>query len=346
VSIDALPAEIVSAYCDLLFRCDVGTSDDAIAARLILRDSATCAEYLERAFLSDTQIGALQQAVEAGTVAYDAAAAGRCLDSLRAGCRASVSGAELGGPDCDAAFTGTVAEGGGCYLDEECVDGLGCDFASGTCPGSCATVDTGAFTCGGAVCADGEECFFPETGIERCVTEVLQADAGEGQPCGLVEEGTDTVTRRGCVTGLWCTGDSYQIGTCRAPIAAGASCAGNDRCVAGHVCAGGSCRAVTVVRTPGGPCDETMLQVCDPLLRLECVAGSCTEFTDGRSGSPCRTGDFGEITCNPGLVCHRDTTTCGSPKAAGTPCVADGECASGSCDAMASTCRERYCELD
>jgi hypothetical protein len=243
------------------------------------------------------------------------------------------------------AFTGTVSEGGECYLDEECAPGLGCAFTGSVCPGTCTVGGTGGFLCGDAACSDGQQCFFPATGTARCVSEVLEPDAGEGQPCGLIEEGADALTRRACMAGLWCTGDGQSIGTCRAPIAAGAACASSDEvCVDGHVCAGGSCRAITLVQTPGGPCDEAMLQICDPLLRLECQSGACVRVGDGATGSPCQGGDFGALACNEGLVCHRDTASCGTPKPAGAACLAGAECASGSCDDEAGVCRDRYCE--
>ena len=342
VPIDGLMPEIISAYCDLLLRCDFGGSD-ASGIRLLLGDATRCRDYLGRAFESDSEVGPLIDAVNAGRIVYDAAAARACIDTVRSGCSASLGGADFDGA-CDDVFSGTIAEGGDCWFDSECAPGLGCDFASGTCPGACAP-GAGGFICDTTPCSEDEECFYPDGGTTpRCVTPMLGADAAEGQPCGLVEEGAESVTRRACAPGLWCTGNASTIGTCRAPIAAGAPCTSEgDRCVDGHFCAGGSCRAVTIVRTPGGPCDEAMLQICDPLLRLECQSGACVEITDGNAGSPCRGGDFSETTCDEGLVCHRDTMTCGAPKSAGAGCESDDECASGSCDFTAMTCRDRYC---
>lgn len=341
IAVETLPRELAAAYCDLIFRCEL-SGEDSAALELLFEDRSACTSYLESAVFSTGKIDALERAVSEGTVVYDAAAARTCVASVGADCSATVSGADIGDADaCDAVFTGTVAEGGTCWIDEECAGDLGCDTDAG-CPGTCTA--GGGFTCGGEVCSADQECYYPEGGPERCVTEVIQADGAEGEPCGLVSETATEITRRACREGLWCSGDSYTMGTCRTPIPADGSCSMGDVCVDGHVCAGGTCRAVTIVRTAGAPCDETALEICDPFARLECTGGSCVEFTDGADGSPCRSGDFGELSCNAGLVCHGDTDTCGPPRSAGETCSANRDCASGSCDYVAETCRERYCD--
>ncbi len=343
IPIESLGEAQAEAICDVLFRCE-GVDDDRI--KLVFRDAATCREYLSQ-MLDTSRIEALERAVAEGTVVYDSHAAARCVGTVDSGCGAVVSGFD-GRGDCDVVFTGTVAEGGDCFLTTECRPGLSCSFETETCPGRCVTESPSPGYCGGVSCdvAAGEECFYPPgVGEERCVTEIVEPDATEGMPCGLVAETETQVTRRACAPGLYCTGDAYTVGTCRTPIAAGATCSDSDVCVSGHLCADGSCREVTIVRTAGGTCGGALLQVCDPLERLECVSEVCAEIGDGTAGSPCRNGDFGELTCNEGLVCEADTRTCVAPKPAGASCGSSRECASGSCDYTTSTCRDRYCDL-
>lgn len=342
IPIEMLRAELAAAYCDLIFRCEFGGGDFA-NLELLFGTRAACEDYLESYAFAGGEIDALMRAVAEGTVAYDASAARECASSIGSGCSATVSGTELGdSASCDVVFTGTVPEGGSCWIHEECVAGFGCEFSGGTCPGTC-TAD-GGFSCGAdGMCPAEQECFRSETGTQRCVTEILEPDAAEGEPCGLVAETETEIRRRACRPELWCTGDSYTMGTCRAPIAGGQPCSSGDVCADGHLCVVGVCMEVTVARTEGAPCGESMVTVCDPFARLECVDGTCVETTDGASGSPCRTGDFGEVTCDVGLVCHGDTDTCGAPREAGEPCTLDRQCASGSCDGSTGTCRERYC---
>jgi hypothetical protein len=314
-----LATEVAEAYCNAILRCEIADAE-LIVIKHAFGDGASCAGYMGRRMEG---FEGLEQAVAAGTVAYDGAAARACVDDLRTSCSAAVRGLERD-DSCYRAFSGTVTEGGDCHLYEECAGELACDFGDGTCPGTCTEGSGSAgegfagLRCGGSVCSEGQECFFTETDdevdVEHCVGESIGPDAAEGEPCGLVSETDDEVTRRACRPGSWCTGSAYTIGVCQAPIAAGAACGGEEEvCAAGHVCMEGSCRALTVVRTRGAACNEEELRLCDPSLGLECVDGTCAVLAD-------------------------------EPGAAGAPCVTGGECASGACDDVAGTCRDRYCD--
>lgn len=353
VSIDALPTETADAYCDLLLNC-LGGGDDTAGIRLLLADPLQCRDFVRRAFLQQGDFGDLIEQVRGGTVMYDGAAAGACLAEVGRTCAAILSG---GSPfeSCATVFTGTVAEGGSCFIDEECAGDTHCDHGMSfpeACPGVCrprvalGEVCFGSDECSREGVSGAVGCEWDEaTMSSRCLEVRAEADAGEGQPCGLVSQTSTTQTIRACARGLWCTADESSMGVCRAPIAAGAACTSSDEvCVDGHFCAGGVCRAVTIVRTAGQACDEATLTVCDPLARLACVAGTCQSTGSGTAGSMCGTGDLIEvISCNEGLVCHRDTMTCGAPKPAGAACETGIECDSGDCDSSTMTCRARRC---
>jgi len=347
VPIDRLDDELVDAYCDLLFRCGLG--GDGAEIRLLLDSPGQCETFLGRSLREQGDLTELQRLVSSGAVSYDGEAARACLDEVQRSCGA-IGGSGSPVDSCEDVFVGTVPDGGACYLDEECLGDAYCDLGgTGICPGLCTARGPLGSACdsasectreglsGSATCSYGGV-------VSECVDTVWTADAAAGAACGQVSSEGYVRTWTACAAGLFCTGDETP-GVCQAPIAAGSPCPGRGVCVEGSICIDGACREVTVVRNVGDACGEAMLAFCDPFARLECgETGTCVALGDGTEGSPCRGGDFGELTCNEGLSCHSDTDTCGPPKAAGASCGRDAECASRFCDYRTETCGERYCE--
>ena len=76
--------------------------------------------------------------------------------------------------------------------------------------------------------------------------------------------------------------------------------------------------------------------------------GSCQLVGDGTLGSPCLSGDFGLVSCQPGLGCVQDyltgVATCQVLQQAGEPCDSSSECEV-DCDLDAGVCIDRYCGL-
>lgn len=343
VPFDALERELAEAYCDLLLDCHPG-GGDTVYIRLYLAERAQCVEVLTRLVEAQGTFARLEPLIDRGTVAYDGAAARRCIDGFTGSCAGVFYDGFDASPACHATFEGTVPEGGSCAHHEACAGDAYCDLPSGTCPGTCRPRLPVGAACGvEGRCGEGLICHYPEVADPHCVEVETGPDAAEGEPCGLVDSTETRLTLRACAPGLWCTGSEDVAGVCRLPLVEGSACTPDDTCEDGTLCADGTCTAVTIVRTAGASCDEAALRVCDAFARLQCLAGTCVEITDGREGSSCETGDFGEITCNEGLVCHSDTDTCGAPKPTGGTCRSDSECASFYCDYTTETCGEPAC---
>ena len=354
-----VPDALVTAYCDILFRCP-STDGESSGVLLLLQNEAGCLDSLGKLLDLNRSFDDLERLVEEGTVTYDRAAASRCLGALSTSC--SLPDSMFAVEDCNEVFQGTIEEGGPCSRGEECMGDSYCDHgpSGNACPGTCqpkvaageACNDSGTCAVGDA---DGVECDFAAAS-PVCIRVEIGAAAGVDGACGEVESAEPNVrTEIPCMAGLWCDRESS---TCKAPIALDQPCSGNSSiCVEGSLClpgagAGSTCRAIEVVRTEGGQCSREdpapPLRFCDPFSGLVCGAGgTCELIGDGSVGAPCDSGDFGNASCNEGLICDGMTDRCATPKAANSPCSSDTECASSSCDFGAGetgSCRATYCD--
>jgi hypothetical protein len=173
--------EVMSAACDLADDCcDAQTSEEC-------RAQAEGFEPLLAPF-----VAGLEESISEGRLAYDAAEAGSCLDSLRGlGCALAIGLEDL---PCEA-ITPLVAEGGACTADMECTVGV-CvrppDEPEDL--GTCSSLP-----------GEGEPC---------------QEDCAEGSYCRYVD---DTWTDAVCVAarpdGASCEADSMCASSCH--LAAG-----------------------------------------------------------------------------------------------------------------------------
>lgn len=147
----------------------------------------------------------------------------------------------------------------------------------------------------GQRCSEDADCESGACAPEGFCTE----ECSEGSSCGL---GYVCGTSGLCVTA--CPDGSTQG-------------AGADRqiCVDGFYVACSSGDAASTCSRCG----------CEPFGGGTCVAGSGCVIAQP-DGSPCTT----DIGCTSG-ACHRDTGTCGPPRAIGEPCTVDAECETGNC---------------
>ena len=181
-------------------------------------DDATCKLALSNVTTSDQ--ATLIADVNAGIVKFDAAAANACLDQLMA---APCEHANDWVSCLDAAFTGTVPNGGACFAGGECVSqtcevqSTSCDPSTTCCPGTCVAdprIALGAACNANPSCVDGAFC---DVSFGVCVPLVATA----GAACDAT-----TGTTSSCVGPLVCIpdGPGAETGTCLAPAAEGATC--------------------------------------------------------------------------------------------------------------------------
>lgn len=317
VTIEELPARIAPSYCALFDRCP----NPYVSTYLF--GGGDCADVVEP-ILEDTFIGRANAAVRAGTVVYRGDLVDACLRELDgAGCDLD----QLSVSACTSIFEGTIAAGGDCAWDEECVEGY-CSMADGMCPGTCATRSP----IGGS-CTMDQNC---EGG--DCVDGICVERSGAGELC----EGADNIACSGI--DLTCVGSEGAMpGTCRSwsqifdgnvgdPCSVpddlcdeGLSCvfAGVMGGMATFECAAGVAAGATCAQGFPDPCPDD--QYC--MMGGTPGMGACTALPT--SGQPCPTG-----ACAPGLRCAAPSGamgTCVTPARLGQPCAADAACISGSC---------------
>lgn len=216
--------EASDARCEYLTRCGLFPSVE------------TCKARFEVTIPQSTSIVA---AVNAGKVKYDEDLAEDCIDSLR---DASCSQRANLDSSCDEIFTGTIANGGTCAFDDECVSGscATTDCTMACCPGTCVATEPEPkigemcdFFCeDGAYCGGDNTCHAELPLGAAC--DAPFACAGDAYCAGRSSMMTGTCTRLPA-TGEACTeqcshiGD-YCDGTCKRVGNLGDACANDDQC--------------------------------------------------------------------------------------------------------------------
>jgi hypothetical protein len=238
-------------------------------------DRATC-----EAWTTD-QAPSISAAVASGKLRYDGKAAAACLDQYnRADCSVTAQAAPS---RCPEVIEGNVAPGGACSNDDQC--------ANGSCQvnGACAA---------GTCCAG------------TCV-----ADAA-AKPIGAACQGSDR-----CVGDAYCEESATGQGTCRNRLPAGSKCDLGQLCARGSSCLDGTCRRPVARGASCATtyCDDIENDVCDPTTKTcvprtavgaACSSGSCVRYascdlaagkcvTMGQLGDPC----FNGLPCQPLLQC-------------------------------------------
>ncbi len=311
----------------------------------------------------------LADAVAAGRLAYDPAAAQACVDAwAKAGC--TVDQQILANTACDGVFTPAVAPGGACRWDGECVGGW-CDGSleagcAGTCKAllvegaacdpsddRCAGADfchPDAKTCTaraglGAACSPSARCQHGLFCLSDPAPDGGAPDAGAppatcrapgqvGDGCAVFFFGNDT-----CTPELYCD-DSVAAPVCRARVGAGASCPSFAACRDGLDCVGLSSQApgrCSPNLDLGAACDPSLDESGCPLdTRCDAAAKKC--LARGNPGDDC-SADF---YCRPHAYCD-DTDRCAATVPFGAACAPPPPngaepCDEGACDPSSMKC--------
>jgi hypothetical protein len=291
VTQDGFVAAFTKAFC-----CSGIGCDPFVPSALALCQSGA---------LSLRQVVDLAMALDAGTLAVDAAHAAACLQAL-VGQRCS--GQTEFPLECRPALVGKQSIGGPCFTPIDCAEGL-CAGWSYDCPGVCTVEDGGCETVND--CAEWETCSGGHCGPGAAVGKGCSQDVD-------------------CALGSFCNG-----GSCAAPGPAGTACASDEECVPGTFCLAapghGTC---TAQAEPGQAC----LNLNSP---HACVFGSyclgtgvCVAYGDVGSSCQPPTGDNIVWSCLLGLYCRSDGIC--EPLPQSGPCLEleQGQCALGYyCDA-------------
>lgn len=326
----ALVPMYAQAYCEVLTRC----APPAIAD--LAFGGADC-DTAVLASLEDGETTEIQRAIDAGRVLYDPSKVDTCFEMLKTIDCTMQASSILNQGVCGEIVTGTVAEGGDCGLDAECLGATYCDRTAG-CPGVCTAQRGATETCNDeAQCADPFTC---DGEIRKCAKPGQADDAcggGVAADCGL---------------GFMCVGDdpdTMKAGTCKATDDIFAAKEG-EPCDfdTGKLCVDGLSCVVTITGMGAGAmadfaCAPTVASgaTCGFAIPPQCPKGEYCDGLDLMAGDA-------EGTCTPlpgdgdacvrhygapcaaDLVCDADDR-CHPLGRIGDPCVAGRGCASGRC---------------
>jgi hypothetical protein len=298
VKLEDLGDEIINALCERQVRCGAFASVEACRAFANANDEE------------------FRRSVEAGRATYDEDKAADCLEALGdASCDSTAQNVRAQPQACRDAFRGTVADGGTCYNDEECISE---DCTVPACPEACCagtcSVTRAEVAIGGACnqttgpCASGSFC--------------------NGTTCtALVATGGACTSNSQCAYGLYC----LEAGTCadapnRGDACPDAYCAEiGDRCSATMTC-------IALGRI-GDACSEGFAGLFDCQQPLTCNQTTLTCANPPIAGEVC------QFFCASGNFCN-DTSVCEAVKANGQACTGDDECSSLYCDEVSMLCAD------
>ncbi len=280
-------------------------------------------------------------AVKSNKIKYDGASAQACITAM-ATCNGFSQAVEP--TACTATFTGTIADGGSCAQNEECISAYclttnGC----GTCTARAA--ENAACDSSDRGCVDGLACLN-----HVCTKAVAKA---LGNSCSYWLD---------CPDSAFCgVAPGASKLTCLPRLDVGATCSENTDCKAGLFCpldtttgkctavgkTGDPCVANKNMFDPAAVCESTAVCVtgtdgkgfCKPYLKaggacgdslecfgvdLACVSGKCAIVGSKDAACAPSTSVFKSAVCLPNLMCSGGK--CTDLPAAGQPCV-DNKCA-------------------
>lgn len=317
--ISELPAELAKTLCDVTSKCLGPIADVYFAGQ-------SCTDKQVEA-LKEGSFSLLQGAIDRRRVAYDGSKVAGCLDAIgKEGC--AVFANRLG-TVCDGVFTGTVAAGGDCTLDEECKKDLFCEAGS-SCPGKCTALLSAGGTCKNSdSCKDGLICSDKS---KTCVTA-----AAAGDPCN----GT---SGKECPANLACVGSTDTApGTCKAldsvfAATAGAACdptttvfcTADLRCAVSSVDASGKAAWKCEKPATSQTCHVAYPEACPDgqfcfLGTAGSVEGACKPLPgDGEACSGNSATDTKKDKCAATALCV--SGTCKAIQHLGGACASDDEC--------------------
>ncbi len=341
VPVEQLAATMTDMMCKLMVACQ-----DLASGKLGFATVEGCKAFSG----SKLKSWGLPALIKAGKVKYDATQAGKCLQAMGTKCSAFSSNAEEPAA-CKATFIGTIAEGGACTEDQECIS-QNCDHPDSNCPGKCGKAPVAA----GGACADPAECGSNLTCKDKkCVAAEIaavgascaKAECAKGATCDYsapeapickAAGGADATCSddAGCLPEFYCHGSGFPSGTCKPRAKAGEPCAtgmtsDGAQCQTTHVCvpgADGKATCLPRVKT-GGACTsgEQCLGV-----DLTCQGGTCKVLPKkGEACAPPAASAGSLFACMPPAVCVE--SKCGDPPGEGKPCDLFTGCAEGlACD--------------
>ena len=279
-----------AALCDYRARCEPA---------LLQFENLTAGQCQQE--VTAGQLGvwiAYGQAVQANRVVFSQSAFNTCVSQMAS------EDCQLGLPDaCDDYLTGTVLQGGGCSLLDECAPGFYCTAAINQC-GNCQPKVPSGGDCTTAACLEGLVCATAGT-QQVCVA---RDSNGLGAACGQIN------------TGL-CRGRLQCINAvCARPAGPGATCDQNRQTAADcdifntYGCVNGTCTQLTWVG-PNAACGDT--NQCDIRGGCDATSMTCTAFPT--------TGSCVMDRCAPTAYC--DNGTCRAKGGSGASCTdVNGSC--------------------
>jgi len=293
-----LAADELDARCDYLVRCG------------FVPDDATCREV-------EREDQALVQALGGsafGRVDFHPEAAAAWIATLRElSCLATNEVAQELADARAEVFGGTIANGGDCFADDECVAGSVCDRQA--CPGN-------------QLCCTGS-----------CVSfEILPEQAA----CPLPQNNTRLFARCDDIT--WCQPPEVEDGaepptegTCVLRVENGQPCETNEACLDGQRCDSQDSQTCFMLSPHGEPCNPMLVN--NPCLEINdaCDPGSSTCQIAPGPNSECPQGRCaGWATCQGGNG-DGEVATCLAYAGAGescemTQCLGDLNCRDGLCE--------------
>jgi hypothetical protein len=334
VPLDQFASAEVDAECALFVRCGIVSDVPLCRLQFAAGGFAFTPGVLSGFNLVDfarpdfDSLAAIVAATTAGKAHYDPVAARACLDAVTAiECGAMREAPGILGDVCQKVFTGTIADGGRCVHDLECLPGRFC-AGTGTCDGTC--MPAGPLCNADVQCGSGQACQVmsgssTDPSIGSCVTEVPPGTAGE--PCGTNNRceadllcglsGTCVPSAREgepcnpgfnpyvvCAGGLVCiSDDSGNNPTCMKPAARGESCQVKAQCggmFSSLIC--DETRHKCVDWATGGPCNPDY-SGCPLTAFCDTTASPPTCKPDPPLGSACKEDNSNTLPC--GAALHR-----------------------------------------
>jgi hypothetical protein len=303
IAIEAFREELEVARCELAVRCGFMPNQD------------TCRDVLSE----DQELLQLLADVVFNKVSFDEAAARTCVDAIRAqSCETLSAVFKAVETACAGVFTGSVAEGGACLVDDECTGDADCDVSMcmgdgvccmGVCAKPPALVPVGG-DCSKSPCVEAAYCETMDDGMGN-ITGTCKARVTNGQPCNYVNA---------CEEGLRC--DLGGEGNCYTLAKEGQSCnpnLQNGACLRVDYWCSTTDKKCSKLPMPGEPCTDKMACVghayCDGVTcQVRALEGQDCK-TDG-SGAPC----LGDLECQMDDMLMK--SVCRRPQPASV-CVAD-----------------------
>jgi len=191
VGIDDLGTELAKVSCSKIFECCTSSEVMAQFANITYNNQPITTEAQCEGFTGGLFTGLLtpqyKDSIAAGRIAYDADAAGNCLDAaanLSCSAYAELSGHES--VHCDSPFIiPKVADGGACAQDYECTSD-NCEGATNSSAnGTCKPLPTAGQDCTDH-CAQGLFCGYDQTAMK----EACQPVKSNGSTCVSNDECT------------------------------------------------------------------------------------------------------------------------------------------------------------